>query len=167
MNKSIVVAVSAASLMIGCVSGNAPKLEVPPPEPLTGISEPQPADPSVTLAPPPSRAPLAAIRATPTVRFHPEEAQSLAEVQSVTVSWDVQNLFGTANFAVEMFANEGLPYERRSFVVEGAGRETTTVSFELAVAGTVIEQSQLVGSWEAKLFLDNEAVASSTFEIMP
>lgn len=121
---------------------------------------------SIEVPPAPELSPalgLPAIAASSSLRVDPPGATSIDEVRSLYFDVEIRGAPRGAQLAVEWVANGEVVYERRTAVLEAGPQAPAQHTFELPVAGTMIRQSQLVGSWTARFFLDGTEVSSQAF----
>lgn len=106
---------------------------------------------------------LPALSARSRMRVDPPGATSIDEVRSLYFDVDISGAPRGAQLAAEWVANGEVVYERRTAVLELGPQAPQQHTFELPVAGTMIRQSQLTGSWTARFFLDGAEVSSQAF----
>jgi hypothetical protein len=68
---------------------------------------------------------------------------------------------------LEIFAPSGDAYDVRSAELTGTVNDTQTQRFELALAGTIADSHQLVGTWTVKALTGGAVVATASFEVLP
>jgi hypothetical protein len=145
-------------------------MEVPlPPEPLPG-TEVLGTGPVGTQRPPPEEvapAPLVIpVTGSATVLGSESGPQSLS-VPQVDVDLTVGGVRGKGTVEVEFVSPAGLPYERRSSVVEAPPDMPRTVRFSLPVAGTSVATTGMSGTWQVRFFLDGESLTTAAFTLEP
>jgi hypothetical protein len=114
------------------------------------------------VAPPPPPA-----SASVQVLIEPEGQASVTEVRSVTARLSVAGTGGDHGISAEFLTPSGTPYESRSASISGSAFDDHTLEFNLPVAGTLIDSSNLSGTWKVQFFLDGARLADQTFELTP
>jgi hypothetical protein len=99
--------------------------------------------------------------------MEPAAQQSVTEVRSVTARLSVLGSEGEHRISAEFLTPAGVPYEGRSAAISGTASQTETVEFNLPVAGTLIDSSNLTGTWKVQFFLDGQKFAEQPFELTP
>jgi hypothetical protein len=162
-------------LLLGCTEALAPKLDqnakqveaIPDPPPV--FAPPQTPGPLRT-EPVPDRVRLAPIHVPlvthPTLTTEPAAATQISELRVVRVALEV---FGAdpSEVAVEFTAPTGEIFERQATQLTGTRFDHQTAEFALPVAGTLIEQLEMVGTWQARFFLRGVENSWLSFEVTP
>ncbi|MBZ4422075.1 hypothetical protein [Myxococcus sp. RHSTA-1-4] len=152
---------AAAVLLSACTEGKAPLAPVPVDDPSTDPGSPTPEEAVVVVQPP------APVTGSAVVVGLEEGARGLASVSQVDVDLTVRGVRGRGTVEVEFVPPSGLPYERRSSVVEARPDESRTVRFSLPVAGTTVTTSGMSGTWQARFFLDGAPLTTAAFTLEP
>ena len=151
---------------VAACSRGAP-IDVDPPVPLTPEPQAVPVQENrVTREAEPERPPPP-LTALTTVSYEPPSARSIGEVLAVTVRVEVRGSQGTHEVIANFDAPGSMPYERRAKVIEGSAFDAHVVEFVLPVAGTMIAQAGLQGTWSVPLYHDGEKLGAPTFELTP
>lgn len=131
------------------------------PTPVEKLPEPQ----EVTLAPTSTILPLR-LFASGSAKYTlvPDGALKVSEVHAVNLSLEVLN--GPAGGAVhmELVAPSGLSYERQEQQLQ-AGK--SRLDFTVPVAGTLIQQVGMSGTWTAHFTLDGRELATQQYSLSP
>lgn len=159
-------AVAVVVLLVGASCTRSPQAAVeqsPEALPETPGSEGtlSPANPVTTHAAAPSP-----IKVTAEAAVSPADISSVSDVRFVTV--DVQVIApGAGNtLAVEFVAPGQRAYERRDFPLTGSDAPQL-LTMTLPVAGTAIDLHQMVGTWNARVYVNGLPQASASFELTP
>ena len=144
---------------------NSAVVETPmPPEAEPALSRHQ--DPPGVTVPVPERPP-AVVTIHPTIAFDPPEAQTVGTIRVTKFDLDVGGLEGEHEVAVQAMTPSGHTYQLLRQGLYGAGTGSIRVSFELPVAGTFIDSSNLSGRWAARILLDGMEQSAVNFELAP
>jgi hypothetical protein len=95
----------------------------------------------------------------------PVSSVSLSAVRTVEVQVQIAGIAAGTEMVVEFRSPEGLPFERRTVTIQSA--EEQILTFELPVAGTLIDTAHLAGRWSARVFTGGVQRSSIPFEILP
>jgi hypothetical protein len=142
--------------VLGDTAGT-PRSTPPPPEDAVQ-PEPEP----VVVVPPP-----APVTGSAVVVGLEEGSRGLASVSQVDVDLTVSGVRERGTVEVEFVPPSGLPYERRSTVVEARPDVTRTLRFSLPVAGTTVATSGMSGRWQVRFFLDGAPLTTAAFTLDP
>lgn len=95
------------------------------------------------------------------------ERVSLSDLDSVEVGIKLSGAFAGSTLAVEFIApgDGNTVYERKTKTLEGSVFDEQNLSFQLPVAGTLIDSAKLSGAWTARFELDGVELATQTFEL--
>lgn len=155
MNTKILVATLSACFIVGCNSSpGVAKVSEQLPEvaPVQDLSKARSISSTVKVATS-DAAPVLF-----TTRF------KMASTYDLFFAVDISNLAeGSHHIDLELTAPNGMIYQSLpvDFLVP-AGSKTTRVWASIPVAGTLIEQMQLVGKWKASAFINYAGSASSS-----
>ncbi len=171
--KRFLVFFALAALGACTRGGEPPVLSVPPlapedqaPESLLSVDLlPGAVSPGVVemvepLPPPP-------LSLQPSISISPAGATRLKDVNSVLVKVELKGSAGPHEVIAEFGAPGTIPYERRVKAIAGSAFDVQTVEFVLPVAGTMIDQQNLSGTWTVALFHDGQKLSAPTFELSP
>jgi hypothetical protein len=154
----------AAVLTLSCAERSSDP--VPAITPLGKVVVATPVDaPGAGVGPAQQQAP--AISLTGSVVFDPPTAVRIGEVLTVTLHVVVKNSAGPHQVIAEFVAPGAIDYERRVAPIDGPLDQEKSVDITLPVAGTLIDQQKLAGSWSARLFVDGERFSTPTFGLSP
>lgn len=130
-------------------------------------------DPPVVVQPPPvipvekqQPPPKVALVLDRSLITEPEGATTLSELREVTVKLDVEGV-DPSEVSVEFTTPEGTVFNRQVTRLTQTRYHRQHVEFSMPVAGTVISSAQLVGTWQAHLFLEGVELSSLSFEVKP
>ncbi len=141
-----------------------PLLERQTPDPLPVLVLEQ--VPPVVEVPPPEPPPLV-VSIEPTVTFDPPEAETVGTIRATKFELDVQGAEGEHEVALQVLTPSGHTYQLLTQKMTGARNGSVRVGFDLPVAGTFIDSSNLSGTWTARVLLDGEERGALTFELEP
>ncbi|WP_171818849.1 hypothetical protein [Pyxidicoccus fallax] len=160
---------AAALLLSACKEGKAPESEVPVDGPSTDPVSPTDilGDAHGTPRPEELVAAPAPVTGSAVVVGLEAGARGLASVAQVDVDLTVSGVRGRGTVEVEFVPPSGLPYERRSTVVEAEPAMSRTLRFSLPVAGTTVATSGMSGTWQARFFLDGAPLTTAAFTLEP
>jgi hypothetical protein len=165
--KQILIALALGALVACSTKINEPSVppeEQQPPEALTSIELlPVVASPETLQMVEPLKPPALSLQ--PTITLSPAGATSIKEVLSVTVRVEIKGSEGPHELIAEFGAPGPFPYERRGKTISGSAFDVQTVEFVLPVAGTMIDQQNLSGTWSVALFHDGQRLSAPTFEL--
>jgi len=116
--------------------------------------------------------PLPWLRGLPAARasasVSPRGAARLEDVRSVQLSLAVKSLPGRPSREVpvtlEIETPDGTPYQRMEGHVSFAGGLRMT-TFDVPVAGTLIQQARLSGRWTARFLVNGQPLATTVFAL--
>jgi hypothetical protein len=159
--------VLVGGLLFSCSRG--PAADLTGPDPITRgpveVQDSAVARVAVPEVPPaPSPPPLSALA---TISYSPESARSVSEVLAVTVKVELRGSQGPHELIANFEAPGSLPFERRAKPLDGSAFDTHVVEFVLPVAGTMIAQQPVTGTWAVALYHDGEKLSAPTFELAP
>lgn len=171
MHKTRALVVSSLVLCLSpsCTSTGKPNFEIVEPVHVEDITEPiqkQPlVDVDIGLIRPNQNVEVPSLSFKASV-FNPTSHQKpLAELDSVDLDVEVVGAFAGSEVSVEFFEPGGSVYERRTLALSGTVFDNQQVRFTLPVAGTLIEQMKLAGTWQARFELDGTELQTQTFEL--
>jgi hypothetical protein len=161
MRHACLAVLALAAVVFAACADRKPEVSIEPPEPLVRIEPVAEVAPSVgaTVSPPP-------VVLVPSISTEPAGTVRLSDVLSVTVRVVVKNAIGERDVIADFIAPGPVDYQRKVQRIMGTGGEQTVV-FDLPVAGTLIDQQKLTGTWSVRLFVDGEQLSTPTFEIAP
>jgi hypothetical protein len=109
--------------------------------------------------------PAVPIKATSTVTRSPAGANTVTDVREIQVSFDVSNATYRTTAAAEFVGPSGQPYQRLEAAIGVAPPADDHLTFELPVAGTIIDTNKLSGVWSVRLLVDGQTIATQSFEL--
>ncbi len=157
----------------GCTEPHVPvaagqQQETQAPEYVVAVDEPQSAPTPETavsgyntVRPPPP------LRADAVIKVDPNGSTRVSEVRSVVFDFDVEGVATPSELALELVTPRGSSYERHVQALREAPFDTQHATFDVPVAGTMIDTSRLHGQWTARYFVNGTEVGTQTFELTP
>jgi|CXWL01.1.fsa_nt_gi hypothetical protein len=92
---------------------------------------------------------------------------SLSVLDGVQVSIKLSGAFAGSDVSVEFIAPEQTVYQRKETKLQGSVFDEQQLTFNLPVAGTLIDSGKLAGTWAARFELDGIELTTQTFELAP
>lgn len=172
---------AAALVLCACTEGKAPVSPISQ-GPGGATDSVSPTDvlgdgPGTTARPPPASdeaefavevvPPAEPATGSATVTGLEEGQRGLSSVSQVDVDLTVRGVPGRGTVQVEFVPPSGLPYERRTQVVEAQPDVPRTLRFSLPVSGTTVATSGMSGSWQVRFFLDGAPLTTAAFTLEP
>lgn len=159
----------SASGFVGCDNPTLPVAlpqspEVQAPEALSPETLPPPSSASsrpISVSPPPP------LTVTTSTSMEPAGTIRISDVRSVFLEVDVGGAAAQSELALELLTPRGSSYHREVKTLTASAYDTQHVTFDVPVAGTMIDTSRLHGEWTARVFVNGAVVATQTFELTP
>lgn len=157
-----------ASGWFGCDNPRLPvaaerPIQVQAPEALA----PEEPAPVTALARPTSVSPPPPLTLTAKSKLDPADTTSTSDVRSVFLEVDIDGAAAQSELAMELLTPRGSAYHRQVETLTGSAYDKQQVTFDVPVAGTMIDSSRLHGQWTARILVNGELVATETFELTP
>lgn len=107
------------------------------------------------------------LQATGSVMIEPSGTTSIREVNVARVLFDISGATAGSEAVVEILAPSGTPYQVRSRLLDASQVESWPIEVRVPVAGTVIHESRLSGTWTARLAVNGAFISTRTFTLDP
>jgi hypothetical protein len=100
-----------------------------------------------------------------TITHHPDQSAGIDQLRSVDFAIQVPNAEGSLQVTLELETPGGLPFEKWERNATAPAGQPVQVDFTLPVAGTLITQGKLAGTWKATVRVDGKILQRKSFEI--
>lgn len=107
------------------------------------------------------------LEASGAVTLEPMGASSIRDVSVARVRFVISGASAGTDAVVELVAPSGTPYQVRRSKVGSTNDESWPMEMQVPVAGTVIHESGLSGTWTARLAVAGRVISTQTFDLVP